>query len=141
MKLWLIFAILISSPMLYVLYFEHTQAGLYRGPGDYPGATVFDMWLQYDRAGFMAFRNEYLGRTAEWDQNIKPLLELRVFPYVILGPILFSVWSFIAWLFGWGPFRPVQEERFSTLPRSPSTGRFARPHAQNTPHKLKYRRK
>lgn len=141
MKLWLIFLILISSPTLYVLYFEHTQSAFYRGPGEYPGATIFDIWVNYDRAGFMAFRNQYLGRAAEWDQDIKPLLELRVLPYIILGPILFFVWSFVAWLFGWGPFRPVEEKSFLSLPRSPSSGRFARSHEQNAPHDLKYRRK
>ena len=126
MKLWLIFAVLISIPALCVGYLDHVRAAGHTGPDPYQWATVFDIWVDYDRAGFMAFRNQYLGNTAEWDQKIKPILQLPVFPYVILPPILYFVWSFIAFLFALWPFR-VRDGQTSALDyrTHPSSHRFS----------------
>ncbi len=128
----------LSLPALGVAYFDYTRAQIHRGPEPYEYATAFDVWLAYDRQSFMEFRNQYLGRGAEWENDVKPYLEIKVFPYAIIPSILYLIWLFLAWIFGWGPFRVDTQTSFKAVH---SSSRFSRPHEQNKIHDLKYKRK
>jgi hypothetical protein len=105
--------------------------------GDQPivWSTLGQVWLEYHRSSYMDFRDQYIGKTEEWNQNVLPYLELKAVP-VALGPgILLGVYLIIAWLLGFGQ-GGYGRSRFS----EPSTP-FGRPHVHRKGSDLKYTRK
>ena len=63
--------------------------------------------MDHDRPGFNKYKAEYVNRTAEWDTNVRPYLEMKAFPIAITPAIAYIVWLLVAFLLSIGPFKDV----------------------------------
>lgn len=96
-------------------------------------STVAELWLAWDKQGYMEYRNQYIGKTELWETEALPYLNLQ--PVVLLvGPAIgMLILAICVWLLAPGG----RERRYTAHHKSA----FSRGRASESEHRINYRRK
>lgn len=138
MRFWIVLCLILLLPGLYLGCNDYIKST--RTPEKpFAFSTIAEVWLDHDRAGFMEFRGTYIGKPAEWDQNVLPYLSMKAAPLATIPLIILLVLALCAWLLGIGPFNNLSPGSHHGARRE--TGRIGRVRPSEHQNRVNYRRK
>lgn len=138
MRILVVFCLLLLAPGLYLVTSDYIKST--KNPDkSFTFSTIAEVWLDHDRAGFLAFRDGYITRPTEWEQDVLPYLNMKAAPLTIVPLVVALVLGLCAWLLGIGPFGHWTPGAHHGVGRTSSYSGRTRP--SNKGHQVRYKRK